>query len=168
MPVENNESVQAEFSQAGLRDGGGDERMTVAVAADPCAQTNFRTSEWVREKTRIKANGFPRLNQPLVESCEGERKDLAEITNNASALGGHIGFFQEDFAGAPESLEHDLDLIAEVVSLSGGELICLSSGEEAVNRTMLLQHGRAFRLGGVSGENRLNADREKSGGNLFG
>jgi hypothetical protein len=142
--------------------------VAVAVAADPCSQADFRTSERVREKTGIKADGLPRLNQPLIEAGEGEWKNLAKIINDTPALGGDIWFFQKNLAGAPEAFEHNLDLIAQIVSLRGGELVCLTRGEEGVNGAVLLEDSRTFRLGGVCGENGLNADRGKGGGNLFG
>jgi hypothetical protein len=53
------------------------------------------------------------VTKALVELLESKGENLAHIKNHSAALEGHLRLFEEDFAASPESLQNDLDFVAD-------------------------------------------------------
>ena len=156
MAVDHDHRVQAHFLKCFLRDLCRDEGMSVPVAADPASEAHSWPDVRVFEKRRIEAGCFPGAEKTLVELLDREGKDFADVKDHAAPLGGDFGLFEQDFAAAPESLENDLDFVADRLASRGSQPLAFKSRQEEENSAMLFQHRGAFGLGGVRSQHGFN------------
>ena len=72
-----------------------------------------------------------------------------------------------DFAGAPETLERDLDFLADRALFSDGPHVVLATDEQLVNLAMDLEDRGALGFGRVGGEHGLDAHAVEALGDLL-
>ena len=167
LAADDEQPARAQFGQRFARGVRRDERVAVAVSADPGAEAQPGQRATVAEQRGVEAGVGPRLPQPAVEFRQGAGKHLAEIIHEVAAFGGDLRFAQEDFAGAPEPFEGDLDLLAPVGEFERGVAGVLAGVKELEKSAVLLQGRGPLGLGGMGGENRLDDHLRQTGGDFL-
>jgi hypothetical protein len=143
------------------RVGGGfrvDERMAVAVAADPVAEDHQRPGAAVGAQRRVEARALPGRAEAALDPGQHVGEHLRQIMQHIGALIGHRGLLQEDLAGAPEPLDGGADLGFERRALRRRPHRVLELDQQAVERAVMRQHGAPLGLGGMRRQHRLDAD----------
>ena len=137
--------------------------MPIAIAANPGSKTDFGPIEWIGNQLGIQARLPPSLSKTGIQSAERRRKNFAQRVDHAATLGGDVGFFEEDFPGAPQAFQHDLELLAQCLALGWRQQRILASQKQSVESAVLLENRRSLRFGGMRGENRFDANgRQRS------
>ena len=72
-----------------------------------------------------------------------------------------------EFAGAPETLKRDLDLLADRALLGGGPHVVLATDKQLVDLAVDLEDGGALGFGRVRGEDGLDAHAVEALGDLL-
>ena len=155
-----------EIQRAG-GDIGRDQRMTIAVAADPGAEGDLGQCIRVFDAGRVEAGFFPGLAQAEVHADHGVREHLRQEVIDVTQLRRHVGLLVIDLAGAPEALEGDLDLLADRALLGDGPHVVLATDEQLVDLAMDLQDRGALGFGWVRGEHGLHAHAVEALGDLL-
>ena len=96
--------------------------------------------------------------QALVEQRQHVGKDVCQVVHDVAHLGGDVGLVEKDLAGAPQALEHDLDLVADRLLLARRPHAVLALDLQQVEGAVVLEHGRALGLGRMRREHRLDPD----------
>ena len=119
LAVQERERVGAKLLKRFARNLCGDEGVTIAVAADPIAESEARAACGVVEQRRLKTCLDPRPPQPPVDTRQDLGKDVAKIVNNVAQFRRHVWLFQNDLASPPQPLEQRLDVVAYDFLLRG-------------------------------------------------
>ena len=164
LPRQHVHPARAQFGEGLARGVRRDERMPVAVAADPRAEPQPRQRAAVAEQRGVEPGITPRQGQAAVErrDCAGEA--LPEVVHEVAPFGGDLRFAQEDFTGAPEAFECDLDLLTAVGEFERGQARVFARVEQREQAAVLFQGGWALGLGRVRGENGFDDDLREAGG----
>ena len=148
-------------------DFGRDQRVAVAVAADPSAEDDLRQRVRMLHPGGIEARLFPGLTQAQVHADHGVREDLGEEVIDVPELRLDVGLLVVELAGAPQTFEGDLDLLADRALLGGGPHVVLAADEQLVDLAMDLQDGGALGFRRVRGEDGLDAHAIEALGDLL-
>jgi hypothetical protein len=92
----------------------------------------FREAAGIGDECGIESRASPGLAQPLIQSRQCRWENFPQIVDHTPALGRDIGFFQQDFTGAPETLQNDFELLAQSLLLTCREILALAGYEQAV------------------------------------
>ncbi len=92
--MENDQGAQTKLAKGDLGDRTSYERMSISVPTNPGAEEDFWKIERIGYSGRIKARTSPSFAQPGIKTSKGGRKNLAQIVEHPSALGGDIRFFK--------------------------------------------------------------------------
>ena len=117
----------------------------------------------IRRETRL----FPGLTEAQIHADQSVREDLGEEVIDITKLGLDVGLLLIKFAGTPETLEGDLDLITNRPLFGDGPHAIFATDEELINLAVNLEDRRALGFGRVCGQHRLNADAIKALGDLL-
>ena len=165
---EHQQAAPAQLRQRFTRGVRRDERMAVAVAADPGPEPETRQGAPVAEQLWIETGVDPGLSKTPVQFRQGAGENLREVEHQVAPFGGDLGLAQEDFAGAPEPFERDLDFLAAIGQFRGRLARVLPVLQQVEKAAVLFERGRAFRLGRMRGEHRFDHDPPQPGGDLRG
>lgn len=156
--MEELEGTTAEQAQGFGGDFRGDERVAVAVAADPGAEGQARDVAGGEEFIDGESGIAPGFGEVQVEPVEGGGKEVAQVMDGIAQFAEDIGADEVDFAGAPEGFEGGDDAVADAAAFAVGEFRVFVADELVVEGAVTFAHGTAFGLGWVGGEDRLNID----------
>ena len=145
----------------------GDERMAVPIAADPGADAEARQTLGPAQQRRVESEMLPGLAQAPIQSRQHLRKHRIEVVHDVAALGGHIRLVQEDLAGPPQQRQQRLDLFADGALLVGRPHPVLTLHQQEIQVAVMLEDDGALGLGGVGGQDQLDAHLRQRRGNLI-
>ena len=117
----------------------------------------------IRRETRL----FPGLTEAQIHADQSVREDLREEVIDITKLGLDVGLLLIKFAGTPESLEGDLNLIANRPLFGDSPHAIFATDEELINLAVDFEDGGAFGFGRVRGQHWLNADAIEALGDLL-
>ncbi len=157
LAVEEFQGLLPQRMQRALGDLGRDERMTVAVAAHPRAESESGEYRIV-EEVRDEAGSHPRRPEPAVEAWDDPWEDPGQVMRDVSELVGDVRPLEEDLSGPPQSFQHRAEVGVETGLLLWRPHLVLAGHQEQVELAMLLENGGPLGLGRVSGEDRLDHD----------
>ncbi len=149
--------MKAQVVERLARDLRGDEGVTVAIAAHPCAQREVREARGRAQQLGVESHVRPRLAQATIEHRKHLRKHRVQVVHDVPALGGHIGLLQEDLARPPQQREHRLGLLLDRPLLEGRPHLVLALHQQQIQMPMVLEDDRALGFGGVRGEHQIEA-----------
>ena len=75
----------------------------------------------------VEASFFPGLTQAQVHTDHGIREDLGEEVIDVPEFRRHVGLLVVDFTGTPETLERDLNLLADRALFGDGPHVILAT-----------------------------------------
>jgi len=148
----------AEEPQGARGDLRRDQGVPVAVAADPRAQGHEGQGIRVLDAGNVETRLLPGLPEAQVHAHDRVGEDLRQEVVDVAQLRLDFGLLLVEFAGAPQALEGDLDLVADGALLGRGPHVVLAPDQELVDLAVDLEDRRALGLGRVGGEDGLDAD----------
>ncbi len=149
--------MQAQIVQRLAGDVRGHQRMTIAIAAHPGAQSKPRKALRCLEPRGVETQMRPRLTQTAIENRQHVREHVVQVVHDVAPLGGHIRLVHEDLAGPPQQRQQRLDIFAYGLLLVGRPDLILTLHQQQVEAPVMLEDNRAFRLGRVRGQHELDA-----------
>ncbi len=131
---------------------GSDERVAVAVAADPGAEDQARDVSGGAEQIERQAGVAPGFGEMQVEPVDGGREKVAQVVGGIAQLAGDVRADEVDFRGAPEGFQGGDDPFADAAALAFGVFRELVAHHFIVERAVAFADAGAFGLGRVGGE----------------